>query len=69
MKEMTGSDVISVETIEIVFNTSTGLGRYPIFHTCGPLMELPSTYESFSDLSEDFANILSNSGGGYFDIV
>jgi hypothetical protein len=48
----TGSDIITCESISITFNTMTGLERRPIARTCAPLIELPSTYESYLALSE-----------------
>eukprot|EP00794_Sanderia_malayensis_P001011 gene1011-331_t len=44
--------------LEISFIRSEGLGSRPIAHTCGPLLELPSTYTNFVDLRKEFDNIL-----------
>ena len=35
--------------------------RRPIAHTCGPCLELPSTYSNFCELREEFSNILKKS--------
>ena len=34
--------------------------RWPIVHTCDRLTEIPSTYNNFCELREDFSNILSH---------
>ncbi|GAA6091618.1 uncharacterized protein LOC113078290, partial [Tachysurus ichikawai] len=49
-EEWTGSDVICVEDIQVIFTPLEGLSRRPIAHTCGPTLELPSTYNSYPDL-------------------
>lgn len=55
----TGSDVILCEEIGITFTLLTGVTRRPIFHTCGCVIELPSTYEGFCDFREEWCNIMS----------
>ena len=65
----TGIDIITCESISITFNTMTGLERRPIAHTCAPLIELPSTYESYLALSEEFLNIIRGYQSWSFDIV
>ena len=40
---LTGSQVISVDTISIEFTKHKGIERCPIAHTCGPVLELPLT--------------------------
>lgn len=69
LKLMTGSDVICVNSIEVSYVALAGLSRRPTFRTCGPLLELPSTYDSYSELSEEFSSIISNAKGGFFDII
>ena len=54
----TGSDVITCDSITVTFSTPSGLERRPIAHTCAPLIELPSTYESYLALAEEFQNIM-----------
>ena len=48
LRYVTGSDVICVRSINIQFSTLDGLARRPVAHTCGAVLELPSTYNSFS---------------------
>lgn len=56
---VTGSDVLCVDKIDIMFTSGIGLGRRPIAHTCGPTLELPSTYQSYPDFRGEFDSILS----------
>lgn len=55
----TGSDVILCDGIEITFTLLAWANRRPIFHTCGCVIELPSTYEGFCDFREEWYNIIS----------
>ena len=55
---LTGSDMIAVEHIQISFNQLDGLSRRPVARTCVPLLELPSTYQSYNELAEEFGNLL-----------
>ena len=61
LRFVTGADVICVSSIGIQFSRLEGLARRPIAHTCGPIFELPSTYETFPELREEFNNILEKS--------
>ena len=49
-----GSNVIVCETISVTFTTLDGSTRPPIVHTCGPTLELPSTYQCYNELAEVF---------------
>ena len=42
----TGSDVIAVTEITVSFNSLDGAHRSPIARTCGPVLEVPTTYQS-----------------------
>lgn len=55
----TGSDLMVCESLDINFVKVDGLGRRPVAHTCGPCLELPTTYQSFAELREEFSSILS----------
>ena len=55
----TASDLMVCENLNIKFVKVEGLGRRPIAHTCGLCLELPTTYESFPELREEFSSILS----------
>ena len=56
---VTGSSVMP-DQISVSFNTLTGELRRPVAHTCGNLLELPSTYISYQDLKREFNAILNN---------
>ena len=67
---MTGSDIISVDKIRISYSSLIGISRRPIFCTCDPVLELPSTYSCYNELSEKFQNTFSNPKGAFlFDIL
>ena len=57
---ITGIDVISVISIEVSYVALAGFSRRPTVRICGPLLELPSTYYSYSQLSKEFSSISSN---------
>ena len=59
MRFITGSEVIAAENIEVTFTQMKGTLRRPNSHTCGPVLELPSTYSNFCELREEFLNILN----------
>ena len=58
LRFLTGTDSITVEKISIIFIKQSSFERRPIAHTCGPSLELSSTYSSFCELREEFSNIL-----------
>ena len=58
---LTGSDIITVEKIELSFNATDGIARGIVVHTCGPTIELPSTYRTYNEFSEELTNTLKNS--------
>lgn len=64
----TASDVLSTGKINVSFTKLEGASSRPIAHTCGPLLELPSTYSNFVELREQFHNIL-NKDSWEMDIV
>lgn len=55
----TGSTVVCKDKIEVMFNGLCGLGRRPVAHTCGAVLELPYTYISYPEFRAEFDNILS----------
>ena len=60
---MTASTMIAVDKVTITFTKLRGCERRPIFHTCGPVLELPSTYSTFRDLRMELDSIMNS---GYF---
>ena len=69
LKFITGSDTLAVEKVDIGFNEEIGFGRRPIAHTCGPLLVIPASYQSYNELSEEFSSILRRHGEWSFHIV
>ncbi|KAJ7373301.1 hypothetical protein OS493_012892 [Desmophyllum pertusum] len=56
---VTGADVLCVTAIHVEFTQLDGLTRRPIAHTCGGVLELPSTYQSYTELRAEFSNVLA----------
>ena len=65
----TGSNIITVESIEVTFNLQDGLLRRPVAHNCGPVLSIPSTYTSYNELSEEFSHIFGQVASWAFNIV
>ena len=59
LRYVTGADVICVDKITGGFNELDGAERRVIAHTCGPLLELPSTYDCYVKFKE-FLNLLQS---------
>ena len=57
----TGADVLIVKSITVSFVKRDGIYKTPVLHTCGPVLELPSTYQDFCESREVFNNILARS--------
>ena len=58
----TGAEILVVEAINVtVKKNESKFTRRPIANTCGPCLELPSTYSNFCELQEEFSNILKKS--------
>ena len=55
--------------IELSFTQLDGLVRRPIAHTCGLLLEIPSTYQCYNELVEEFSAILREKSAWSFEIV
>lgn len=61
----TGATMICVNRIEVTFTNLDGIARRPVAHTCGAVLELPTTYQSFPQFREELNNIFT---GEYWDI-
>lgn len=61
----TGATMLCVDKVRVDFNSDEGMTRRPIAHTCGPSLQLSSTYESYAELREEFNAVLSS---GFWDI-
>ena len=69
---LTGSNVIPCESFLVTCTfimLEGGAGRRPIIKTCGPILELPSTYQSYSELAEEFSSFINEKGAWSFIIV
>ncbi|PFX15053.1 hypothetical protein AWC38_SpisGene20754 [Stylophora pistillata] len=55
----TALDIIIYKKIEVTFIKYEGFSARPIAHTCGPLLEIPSTYTNYVELRKDLTNILN----------
>ena len=66
----TGASVIlQGKQIDVSFTRLDGLSRRPIAHTCGPLLEVPTTYQCYNELVEEFTAILHEKSAWAFNIV
>ena len=65
----TGSDVIICDSIRICFSSLERPQRHPVARTCTPILELPTLYESFPALAEEFTNIMTESQASSFDKI
>ena len=63
---VTASDVITCDSISVTFVELTGASRRPIAHTCGPVLELPSTY---NELAEEFNFLIKDTLAWGFTIA
>jgi hypothetical protein len=66
---VTGSNVIAYNSIEVIFTTLDGFQRRPIVQTCGPSMELPCTYQSCSEVVEEFTSVMRENISWSFDFM
>ena len=48
----TAVDIMIDKKIEVTFIKCEGLSAKPIAHTCGPLLEIPSTYANYVELNQ-----------------
>ena len=59
VKFINGTDLLTVPSIDVTFiKYENEFPQRLIAHTCSPSLELPSTYNKFSELKEEFTNIL-----------
>lgn len=70
LRFVTGSPHCVNQTVSVdFFVPSSSFVRRPTATTCGMVLHLPSTYESFSQFSQEFGEILRSSHLWSFDIV
>ena len=53
----TGANVLIVNSISVSFIKVDGIFKTPVAHTCGPVLELPCTYQDFCELRKVFNNV------------
>ena len=66
---VTSSDVIACDHITVEFNSLDGFVRRPVVQTCEPMLELPITYDSYTDIAVEFTNIMREEQAWSFDIA
>ena len=58
---MSGSDLVTFAKINVSFTVPFNeFWRRPVVHTCGPHIEISSTYNNFCELREHSSNIPSH---------
>lgn len=66
LRYATGADMICVEKINVMFTKpERNVDRVVVAHTCGPTLEMPTTYESFQHFQEEFLTTLQS---GYWSM-
>lgn len=60
LRFVTGSSALVVDSIYVTFNGLEGLGRRPLAHTCSSTLELPTTYATSIEFSNEFTAILQS---------
>ncbi len=55
----TGSTELCKDRIEVTFNTLSGLSRRTVAHTCGAVLELSCTYNSYPEFRKEYDSVLS----------
>lgn len=56
---VTGSSVAVSKTITVEFNNLADFAQRPISHTCGQVLKLPQTYNSYVEFATQFKMILA----------
>lgn len=57
---VTGAFVITCEHIQISFNKTVGLGRTFTAHTCGCVLDVPVTYDSYQEFRHELQSLLNS---------
>ena len=58
LRFVTGSSALIVDEIQITFNGTAGISRAPMAHTCSSILELPASYATYLEFSQEFDAIL-----------
>ena len=65
MRFITGSCVCSSDKITVQLNGLSGLATRPTAHTCGCVIELPTSYSNYDDFCNDFRCIFAQTKDEY----
>jgi hypothetical protein len=57
---VTGTNLLSTQSITVTFSAASGLARRPIAHTCANTLELSTDYDAFSEFHSEFISVLSD---------
>lgn len=68
LRYCTGANIITTDKITVIFNSTTGIQRAPVAHTCTNTIELPTSYDEYLDFKSEFKSVLS-SGIWVMDII
>ncbi|KAL5020069.1 hypothetical protein ScPMuIL_002961 [Solemya velum] len=66
---VTGHRTLPISPIVVEFVDLSGVQRRPIAHTCGGVLELPSTYDNYGEFQTEFLNILSSDEAMRMDLL
>ena len=70
LRNITGSKLVTVDKVTVVFHANTGSVPEIIAHTCAAILDLPSSgYHSFHDFREQFKSLLNNPLSWKFNVV
>lgn len=56
----TGADSITSDSIIIHFKNIDGFGRASVAHTCGCILELPTSYDKYTDFRSEMNSLLAS---------
>jgi hypothetical protein len=57
---VTGTNLLSTQSITVIFSNASGLARRPIVHTCANTLELSTQYDAFSEFHSEFISVLND---------
>ena len=60
LRFVTGAATCSALKVSVIFNGTTGCSRRPIVHTCGPVLELSTSYQTYNEFVEEFRSCLQS---------
>ena len=69
LRFVTGSSALVVDEIRVTFNGLTGIARRPIAHTCSCTLELPVSYSTYLEFSQEFNAILNSELPWIMDVL